>query len=120
MKLSLIARIFMSIKTVFSAITFLLSTITWFVSLILTATPLYEMVDGVPASFATTVINVLIITFLIVMILSAIDLTVKAIMTYAYNHMILEGKRVEVGFKVCTIIFCDLVSGILMLCDKNH
>jgi hypothetical protein len=119
MKLSLIARIFMSIKTVFSAITFLLSTLTWIVSLILTSTPIYKGADVAHNPFVT-VINVLVITFLIVMILSAIDLTVKAIMTYRYSHMVLEGKRVEVGFKVCTIIFCDLVSGILMLCDKNH
>ncbi len=39
-------------------------------------------------------------------------------MTISYCKKIEKGERVGIGFKVCTLIFVSLISGILMLCDE--
>lgn len=40
-------------------------------------------------------------------------------MTVSYGKKITSGEKVGVGFKLCTLLFVNLISGILMLCDKN-
>lgn len=40
-------------------------------------------------------------------------------MTASYGKKIARGEKVSVGFKICTLLFVNLLSGILMLCDKN-
>ena len=41
-------------------------------------------------------------------------------MTITYSRKVRNNQPVSVGFKVCSLIFVDLVSGILMLCDHSH
>lgn len=41
-------------------------------------------------------------------------------MTITYCRKVRNNQPVSVGFKVCSLIFVDLVSGILMLCDHSH
>lgn len=40
-------------------------------------------------------------------------------MTISYSKNIKNGTPVSTGFKVCTLLFVNTVSGILMLCDKQ-
>ena len=40
-------------------------------------------------------------------------------MTLHYKKCIYSGVPVTVGFKVCTLIFVNLIPGILMLCDDK-
>ena len=39
-------------------------------------------------------------------------------MTINYNKKVECGERVGTGFKVCTLLFVNLVAGILMLCEE--
>ena len=41
-------------------------------------------------------------------------------MTISYCKKIKAGEPVSTGFKVCTLLFVNTISGILMLCDKNQ
>ena len=41
-------------------------------------------------------------------------------MTIYYFNATAGGKRVRVGFKVCTLLFVSIVAGILMLCDNSN
>lgn len=40
-------------------------------------------------------------------------------MTISYNNKIKNGENVSTGFKVCTLLFVNLIAGILMLCDQD-
>lgn len=40
-------------------------------------------------------------------------------MTIYYYKAVINKKKTSTGFKVCTLIFLNLISGILMLCDKD-
>ncbi len=40
-------------------------------------------------------------------------------MTIVYFNKTKNGEKVGVGFKVCTLLFVSLISGILMLCKKE-
>ena len=40
-------------------------------------------------------------------------------MTVHYHNVTKNGGDVGVGFKVCTLLFANLISGILMLCDTK-
>ena len=40
-------------------------------------------------------------------------------MTVSYYKNITEGRSVSVGFKVCTLLFVNLIAGVLMLCDTE-
>ena len=40
-------------------------------------------------------------------------------MTLYYHKQIKNGQPVSVAFKVCTLLFVNTISGILMLCDKD-
>lgn len=39
-------------------------------------------------------------------------------MTISYCKKIESGEEITTGFKVCTLLFVSLISGILMLCDN--
>lgn len=41
-------------------------------------------------------------------------------MTISYFNKVKNGERVSDGFKVCTLLFVSLVSGILMLLDNEN
>lgn len=41
-------------------------------------------------------------------------------MTISYSKKIKNGEPVSTGFKVCTLLFVNLIAGILMLCDNNN
>lgn len=40
-------------------------------------------------------------------------------MTVSYSRKIESGETVSTGFKVCTLLFVNLIAGILMLCDND-
>lgn len=39
-------------------------------------------------------------------------------MTIAYSAKIKTNEEVGVGFKICTLLFVNVIAGILMLCDE--
>ena len=41
-------------------------------------------------------------------------------MTISYSNKIKYGQPVSTGFKVCTLLFVNLIAGILMLCDNDN
>ena len=41
-------------------------------------------------------------------------------MTLSYSEKIKNGERVSTGFKVCCLLFVNMVAGILMLCDNDN
>lgn len=41
-------------------------------------------------------------------------------MTVSYWHAVEENRPVSTGFKVCTLIFVNIIAGILMLCDNKN
>lgn len=41
-------------------------------------------------------------------------------MTIVYFKKIKTGAPIGTGFKVCSLLFVNLLAGILMLCDKEH
>ncbi|MBR0235728.1 MAG: zinc-ribbon domain-containing protein [Clostridia bacterium] len=41
-------------------------------------------------------------------------------MTVSYSKKIKNGEPVSVGFKVCTLLFVSIISGILMLVDSDN
>ena len=49
------------------------------------------------------------------MVLPFVPMVVSLFMTIAY----FKNSRVGIGFKICTLLFVDLIAGILMLCDNN-
>ena len=40
-------------------------------------------------------------------------------MTVVYSNKVKNGENVGIGFKVCTLLFVNMIAGILMLCDKD-
>ena len=40
-------------------------------------------------------------------------------MTINYNNKIKTGESIGTGFKICTLLFVNVIAGILMLCDNN-
>lgn len=40
-------------------------------------------------------------------------------MTLSYNRKINAGEPIGAGFKVCTLLFVNIIAGILMLCDND-
>ena len=41
-------------------------------------------------------------------------------MTVHYCHCVRDGRKAGTGFAVCTLLFCSLISGILILIDENN
>ena len=40
-------------------------------------------------------------------------------MTISYSNRRKRGERVGTGFKICTLLFVNMIAGILMLCEEN-
>ncbi len=40
-------------------------------------------------------------------------------MTVYYSHCIRDGRKAGVAFAICTLLFCSVISGILILVDEN-
>ena len=40
-------------------------------------------------------------------------------MTSSYSRKINSNEPVSVGFKICTLLFINVIAGILMLCSKD-
>ncbi|MBO5906627.1 MAG: zinc ribbon domain-containing protein [Clostridia bacterium] len=75
-----------------------------------------------PESGVTTAAKVFLVIGTIIMALSTylIGLAWCIPMTIHYFNKIKNGQAIGTGFKVCTLLFVSLLSGILMLCDKDH
>ena len=41
-------------------------------------------------------------------------------MTVALSNKIKSGEQISTGFKVCILLFVNIISGILLLCDTNN
>lgn len=41
-------------------------------------------------------------------------------MTIHYFNAIKNGEKLSTAFKVCSLLFVNLIAGIIMLCDKEH
>lgn len=41
-------------------------------------------------------------------------------MTISYWNKIKRGEPISLCFKVCSLLFVNMIAGILMLCDNNH
>lgn len=52
--------------------------------------------------------------------IAIIPLCWKIPMTVHYWKAVGNNQKVGTGFKVCTLLFVDIISGILMLCDSKH
>lgn len=71
------------------------------------------------SSALSTVAKVFMIISTVVMGIYLIPLAWCLPMTIVYFQKIKHGKPVGTGFKVCTLLFVNTISGILMLCDNN-
>ena len=40
-------------------------------------------------------------------------------MTLSYSNKRKRGERVGTGFKICTLLFVNMIAGILMLCEED-
>lgn len=58
-------------------------------------------------------------TFVPVFLAYLLPLAWQIPMTVYYFKATNEHERVSTGFKVCTLLFVNLISGILMLCDNQ-
>jgi len=66
-----------------------------------------------------TAAKIFMIISCIVMGFWLIPLTWTIPMTTSYCNKIKNGQPVSVGFKICTLLFVNVIAGILMLCDKD-
>jgi hypothetical protein len=95
-------KVFMIINCIFSGIATLLMTVLWLVFLINESTRFYS------------------ITFLIALFIILTSFVFTIYMTNTYSHKIETGTEVGIAFKIVTLLFFDLICGILMLCDNNN
>lgn len=66
-----------------------------------------------------TVAKVFMVIGTVVMGIAIIPLLWCVPMTISYFNKTKRGEPVSVGFKVCTLLFVNMIAGILMLCDKD-
>lgn len=102
--LTVAAKVFMVISTVSNAIAFLLFFIIWMIAV--SAAKKNHDAD-IPAIIAFIYTIVFLIPFI-----------VSLFMTMKYFTKVNGREDVSVAFKVCTLLFVNLVAGILMLCDN--
>lgn len=95
-----VAKAFMILSCVLFAIGFLTLFVLWAVSV--------SLQSSIPS-----------LVFWIEMILFFLHLVFHICMTTHYCHKIADGKPVGIAFKIITLLFVDLIAGILMLCDNN-
>ena len=67
-----------------------------------------------------TAAKILMIISTVVMGLYLIPLAWCIPMTLSYSKKLKTGEPVSTGFKICTLLFVNTISGILMLCDKDN
>ena len=103
--LSLPVKIFMLITTCSSALALLITLIGWFIAL---ALPQY----AVPDEFK--------IAMWFVMIMMLAIFLVPLFMTMHYFKTVGSGKKIGVAFKICTLLFVNLIAGVIMLCDEYN
>lgn len=80
--------------------------------------PYYQPAPQV--SGLATAAKILMIISTVVMGLYIIPLAWCIPMTVSYNKKLKNNLPVSTGFKICTLLFVNTISGILMLCDKEH
>ena len=71
------------------------------------------------SSTLKTVAKVFMIISTVIMGLYIIPLAWCLPMTLSYSRKIRDGEPVSTGFKVCCLLFVNIVAGILMLCDHD-
>ncbi|MBQ6839254.1 MAG: zinc-ribbon domain-containing protein [Oscillospiraceae bacterium] len=67
-----------------------------------------------------TAAKILMIISTVVMGLYLIPLAWCIPMTVSYCKKLKNNEPISTGFKVCTLLFVNTISGILMLCDKDN
>ena len=103
-----VAKAFMIVSCVCYAVYFVLILAMWIFSIALyNSTEIFEFEIGA-------------ITSLLVMILYLPRVIIPICMTNSYSYKIASGKNVGVGFKIATLLFVSVISGILMLCDNDN
>ena len=75
--------------------------------------------QGKETSSLKTIALVFMIIATVISGFSIIPLAWMIPMTVYYYKSIKNKESVSTGFKVCTLIFVSLISGILMLCDQD-
>lgn len=58
-------------------------------------------------------------TYLIAFVILLIYTVIYIIITHNYSTKIARGIKVEIAFKIITLIFFNTIAGILMLCDSD-
>lgn len=71
-----------------------------------------------PSALSTVAMLFMIISTIVCGIF-LIPLAWRLPMTVIYSNKVKSGEPVGVGFKVCTLLFVSMISGILMLCDND-
>ena len=71
------------------------------------------------SSGMSTLINILMIINCVIAGCALIPLAWCIPMTVHYYRAVKDGRDVSVGFKVCVLLFVNLLAGILMFCDNQ-
>lgn len=66
-----------------------------------------------------TVAKIFMIIFTVLAGWAIIPLCWMIPMTVHYSHCIRDGRKAGTAFAVCTLLFCSVISGILILVDEN-
>ena len=105
--LSITAKVFLIIACVYQGIAALTCLI-----ILLSTGVIINAYGGGPEGFAWL--------YFIIMSLCVAHVVISICMTSSYFGKLYERKKIGTAFKVLTLIFVDLVAGILMLCDEDH
>lgn len=73
-------------------------------------------IEGINTSVATGVLGVITV---VLGVLLLVPLAWAVPMTIKLNHARKENLPLSITFKICTLLFVNLISGILLLCDNN-
>lgn len=119
--LGLIAKIFMIItiaSQAIAALVFLAMTIIFAITgnLIIAQQP-PEASGSMPAEAAVSIMVIMLVVYTFAMI---IPLAWCIPMTISVHRKLRDKQPISVAFKVCTLLFINLVSGILLLCMKDE
>lgn len=106
---SVAAKVFMVISLVSYAIAFVFALILWLIALFATQ----------DSPSITPEIEIAVLTTFIYMLFFLVFLIVVSCMTAKYFKNINKGKEIGMAFKICTLLFVNMIAGILMLCDDG-
>ena len=101
------AKIFLLISMIERITAFVVSFILWFVALC--STPQNKPLE----------LKLIIIVLLICMIAFMILAIIAIIFFNSYNNKLYSGEKISTSLKICTLIFVNVIAGILMLCDTE-